>query len=419
MTDTRGVALLEWIHSLDLNLLNDGKVPTLVRSTGKSYVDITAVSEEIMREVTEWKVLDRESLSGHKQIKLVLAETQRSKKGAWRYGRTDIVKFREMLKRNMEESKYPKDVDSCSKIMEKARQESTCKIPITREQELPYWWSEDIETLIKTTRQKRRKYQRTDRDDIRSEQLREEYSESKKQLRKEIGKAKKRKWEELCQNLNEVIFGQGYRIVLNQLKITNPQTNMTLQEKERITKDLFITGKEHRFTMDDIEVPTLFNREEILQACDKVKTGKAPGPDGLTPEVVKEAIKSRTEYFKGVFNNILSENSYPDIWKTSRLILIEKPKGSPTEEAKYRPICLINVLGKVYENLINKRLMEEVRSKGGLHEKQYGFREKRSTLNAIEDVVKIAKEANREESPKWCGAIFIDVQNAFNNGLVG
>ena len=61
-----------------------------------------------MREVTEWKVLDRESLSGHKQIKLVLAETQHSKKGAWRYDRTDIVKFREMLKRNMEESKYPK-----------------------------------------------------------------------------------------------------------------------------------------------------------------------------------------------------------------------------------------------------------------------------------------------------------------------
>ena len=96
--------------------------------------------------------------------------------------------------------------------------------------------------------------------------------------------------------MNEDIFGQGYRIVLNQLKITNPQTNMTLQEKERITKDLFITGKKHRFAMDDIEVPTLFNRQEILQARDKVKIGKAPGPDGLTPEVVKEAIKSRTTF---------------------------------------------------------------------------------------------------------------------------
>ena len=79
--------------------------------------------------------------------------------------------------------------------------------------------------------------------------------------------------------------------------------------------------------------------------------------------------------------------------------MIEKPKGSPVEETKYRPICLINVLGKVYENLINKRLMEEVRSKEGLHEKQYGFREKRSTLNAIEDVVKIAKESKAKGSP--------------------
>lgn len=127
VTDTRGVALLEWIHSLDLNLLNDGKVPTLVRSTGKSWVDITAVSEEIMREVTEWKVLDRESLSGHKQIKLVLAEKQHPKNGAWRYGRTDIAKFCETLKLKLEDSKYPKDIESCSRIMQKGCQDTTCK----------------------------------------------------------------------------------------------------------------------------------------------------------------------------------------------------------------------------------------------------------------------------------------------------
>ena len=94
-----------------------------------------------------------------------------------------------------------------------------------------------------------------------------------------------------------------------------------------------------------------------------------------------------------------TENSYPDTWKTSKLILIDKPKESPVEETKYRPICLINVLRKVYEKLYNRRLIEEVRSKGGLHEKQYGFREKRSTLNAIEDVVKIAKESKAKGSP--------------------
>ena len=68
----------------------------------------------------------------------------------------------------------------------------------------------------------------------------------------------------------------------------------------------------------------------------------------------------------------------------------------------------------MYENLINRRLMEKVYTKGRLHEKQYRFREKRSTLNVIEDVVRFAKRSATEGNPKWCEAIFISIRNAFN-----
>ena len=37
-------------------------------------------------------------------------------------------------------------------------------------------------------------------------------------------------------------------------------------------------------------------------------------------------------------------------------------------------MCLIGVTGKVYEQLINKRLIDEIEQKRGLNEKQYGFR---------------------------------------------
>ena len=94
----------------------DQKVPALVRFRGKSCVNITAVSKEVMNEVIEWK-----------QIKLVLAEKQHPKNGAWRYGRTDIAKFCETLKLKLEDSKYPKDIESCSRIMQKGCQETTCK----------------------------------------------------------------------------------------------------------------------------------------------------------------------------------------------------------------------------------------------------------------------------------------------------
>ena len=53
---------------------------------------------------------------------------------------------------------------------------------------------------------------------------------------------------------------------------------------------------------------------------------------------------------------------------------------------------------------------------GGLSERQLGFRNKRSTLDAIEIVVQIAREAIRWEggSKEYCAVVTLDVKNAFN-----
>jgi retron-type reverse transcriptase len=66
------------------------------------------------------------------------------------------------------------------------------------------------------------------------------------------------------------------------------------------------------------------------------------------------------------------------------------------------------------ENLINSRLLEEVEERGGFAERQFGFIKKRSTVNAIAEVIKIAKGHPHGRPPKWCALIMIDVQNAFN-----
>ena len=83
-------------------------------------------------------------------------------------------------------------------------------------------------------------------------------------------------------------------------------------------------------------------------------------------------------------------------WETSKLILI----GSAVKQTKYIPICLINILRKVYGNLINRQLMEEVYNKGGLHQKQYGFRKKCSTLNVIRGRGEVCQKIYRRRKSK-------------------
>ncbi|XP_017771856.1 PREDICTED: uncharacterized protein LOC108559190 [Nicrophorus vespilloides] len=62
-------------------------------------------------------------------------------------------------------------------------------------------------------------------------------------------------------------------------------------------------------------------------------------------------------------------------WKTAKLVLVKKP-GKPIEApSSYRPLCMIDTMGKDYEQLILSRLKDEIARCRGLSDRQYGFRE--------------------------------------------
>lgn len=67
----------------------------------------------------------------------------------------------------------------------------------------------------------------------------------------------------------------------------------------------------------------------------------------------------------GVYNGIASTQSFPKPWKKAMVALI--PKGV---ENKYRPICILDTLGKLFEHLIKNKLEALI----NLVDTQYGFR---------------------------------------------
>jgi hypothetical protein len=231
-------------------------------------------------------------------------------------------------------------------------------------------------------------------------------------LRKEIGSSKQEEWRDLCEDLEKDPFGQMYKIVMSPLKLPNPRLTLTKQQRREIFGDLFMGVREHPYRMGEVEAPSPFSGQEIADASARM-SGNAPGPDNLTPEVVERSIEAAPEYYKQVFNNLLKQNEFPENWKRTALVLIDKPKKSPEEKTKYRPICLISALGKLYENLINKRLMEDIEQCGGLGQKQFGFRKNRSTVDAIEEVLNTVRGTNGEK-PEWSALILVNVKNAFN-----
>lgn len=131
------------------------------------------------------------------------------------------------------------------------------------------------------------------------------------------------------------------------------------------------------------------------------------------------AVVERPDLFVKVYEKCLHEGVFPSSWKTQHLVLLPKGKGEIGEPSAYRPICLCDTKGKAFEKLICNRLLSHAENNGGLSDTQFGFRQNRSTIDAIKMVVDIAELAI--EGTRWlhgakeyCAIVTLDVKNAFN-----
>lgn len=248
----------------------------------------------------------------------------------------------------------------------------------------------------------------------RMEGLIREYKVLKNRLTSMINKEKDRCWKEIFEKVNEDVWGQGYRITVNSLKIRQPRVVMEEEELMSTVKELFPEDTDGG-RRGQLPVNTGCKRtdiKEVRRAVGRLKEGKAPGSDGIPVEVVKELVTQRPEYVVALYKRWLQEGSFPKIWKKAKLVLIPKPGRERNRAGAYRPICLLDVLRKGFEGVLVDRIKRELERTGGLSDQQYCFRERRSTLGALEEVADFAK---REGRMRLCALILVDVKNAFNS----
>lgn len=124
----------------------------------------------------------------------------------------------------------------------------------------------------------------------------------------------------------------------------------------------------------------------------QIGVGKAPGPDSISPEATNILLSEFPEAVATVHDKLLERGEYPERWKTARIVLIPKP-GKPLDNpASYRPLCMLDTLGKAFEKVIASRLIKHLEDESALSDRQYGFRRKRSTCLAINSVLKVAEQ---------------------------
>ncbi|XP_055940827.1 uncharacterized protein LOC129971257 [Argiope bruennichi] len=84
---------------------------------------------------------------------------------------------------------------------------------------------------------------------------------------------------------------------------------------------------------------------------------------------------------------------FPDKWKFAIIIPIPKSGKDPQEPSNYRPIALTSCLCKVFEKMVNARLVHILEEKEFISPFQSGFRKNRSTIDnllALETDIRMA-----------------------------
>ena len=97
-----------------------------------------------------------------------------------------------------------------------------------------------------------------------------------------------------------------------------------------------------------------------------------------------------------MFNAVLKWQHYPAVWKNARVISLRKPGKDPTLPSSYRPISLLDTVGKLFEKILLSRIMAEINSRGLLRDEQFGFQPGLSTILQLARLVERAKRNFRE-----------------------
>ena len=160
---------------------------------------------------------------------------------------------------------------------------------------------------------------------------------------------------------------------------------------------------------------------ELHWACCRMRTKAAPGEDQLPIVVFKNCFPSVSHFLQRLFTASLQLGSFPSQWKIARVITLRKPgKKSYSVARSYRPISLLNHMGKWLETLVNRRLHTWLETHQKLSPHQWGFRRGRHSQGACWRLVEEVTSALR--SRDQIQAVALDLQAAYDsvwkNGLL-
>ena len=111
-------------------------------------------------------------------------------------------------------------------------------------------------------------------------------------------------------------------------------------------------------------------------------------------------------------NKLWDAELFPDQWRREIKIPFLKPGKDPNQPGSYRPISLTSCVCKLFERMVNHRLMWFLESNNILCPEQSGFRQNKSTQDALIQLTHHIESSFKAK--KHTTAVFFDLEKAYD-----
>lgn len=447
-TNRRGAQLEELIREFGLHVVNDiNQSPTYWTERGSSYIDVTLSSPSMTRFIGNWTVRDDWTTSDHNALDIRLRVPKAAvhdglpETSRFNVKRADWDRFTQTLTELSGTRLEGLPLTSTLEVETMARTltgvlTDACTESMPRRKHFRKsnpWWTVALTNLKKGVYRKRRAFQE-ERAGPRRHELRLQYRTSLREYSREVKRTKLESWRSfVTSHGNAKPWGYVYKQQADKLRVEKVLS--TIRRNDGFTMDMRETAsclldthvpddQEHNDTPQQRELresafiapetpdDPLFTRAELAVAVKSLKNDKAPGPDLIEVAVLKTAFAVIPDQLLRLFNGCLQWGTFPSAWKEGSLRVLLKGEDKDERDPKsYRPICLLSVVGKLFEKLLKGRLARSAMAPGKISARQFGFVSGKSTEDAIVELRRMVRDS--EET--YAVALLFDISGAFDN----
>ena len=153
------------------------------------------------------------------------------------------------------------------------------------------------------------------------------------------------------------------------------------------------------------------SQNELKKAIFSQKNNKSSGTDLLCAELFKLSFEIICPFLLKLYNRIFTNGEYPRLWGEGIIVPIFKG-GDPNEACNYRGITLINLMGKIYSQILLNRLNKWADNEDKIFNCQFGFQKGKSKVDCIFTFYSIIAKTLSAGEKLYC--VCVDYAKAFD-----